>query len=97
MQLQTDIGSSYIPATDHQLWFGLHPSNKGRERPAIFYYSDYLDSRGSASLKTSVFRSETELLIRARNFAMLNRDSDSILTPSRSYAFPYYLLCLIFG
>src|SRR5262249_1246155 len=60
--------------TDHQIGFGLHPSNR-MEKPAVFY----LDSRGSTALKISVFHSETEFLISARNFAPLSRGSASTI------------------
>src|SRR5215467_5386914 len=66
--------SSHIPATDHRIRFGLHPSKRG-EKPAAFY----LDSRGSTALKTSVFQSETEFLINARNFAPLIRGNASTI------------------
>ena len=39
----------------------------------------YLDSRGSTELKTSVFQSETEFLISARNLAPLSRGSASTI------------------
>src|SRR5262249_58932892 len=60
--------------TDHQIGFGLHPSNR-KEKPATLY----LDSRGSTALKISVFHSETEFLISARNFAPLSRGSASTI------------------
>src|SRR5262249_45588836 len=66
--------SSHIPATDHPIRFGLHPS-KREEKPAAFY----LDSRRGAALKSSVFHSETEFPISARHFAPLSRGSDSTI------------------
>src|SRR5215831_11555634 len=62
--------SSHIPATDHQIKFGLL-----WKKPLPYY----LDSRGSTALKTSVFQSETEFLINARNFAPLIRGNASTI------------------
>src|SRR5262245_59568342 len=76
--------SSHIPATDHPIRFGLHPSKRGG-KPAAFY----LDSRRGAPLKTSVFHSETEFLISARHFVPLSRGSDSTIS-SRCTALKRY-------